>query len=157
MALSRQKWNSIIIIASLMMISVLTLLQNKTEKLPDDVMPLFDPQMPLVQLHTTQAWLSIQNKQNTCSDNVLNCEKWVNAWQQIMISALAYEPPHSSQPITIKMVIEGVDTSQNWLLFHDEGLLQSPGLNWYQVPPSQRKDLLPVLDLTQSTPSQHKH
>ena len=88
MALSRKKWNTIIILASAMMIAVLTFLDSKTTQLPADVMPLFDSELPLKQLQiNAQSFVNNQGLWQ-CSDNVLNCKQWVAAWKSIAISAL---------------------------------------------------------------------
>lgn len=56
MALSRKNWNYIIIGASVFMIAVLSFIDNKTAQVPDTTVALFDPQLPLVQLHLDDIW-----------------------------------------------------------------------------------------------------
>jgi hypothetical protein len=147
MALSRKKWNYIIIIASVLMISVLSFITSKTSDMPDNALPLFDDALPLKQLQLNSQWLQHKQGQWHCADTVLNCQQWAKAWQDIVISALKDEPIHTSTPIKITFSVEAVDEPQVWLLFADEGLLQSPSFNWYQIPPSLRADLLPVIQL----------
>lgn len=147
MALSRKKWNTIIILASAMMIAVLTFIDSKTTQLPADAMPLFDSELPLKQLQiNAQSFVNNQGLWQ-CSDNVLNCKQWVAAWKSIAISALKTEPVHTSSAIKIILSIENIDEAQVWLLFAEEGLLQSPSFNWYQIPPSLRTDLLPIVNV----------
>lgn len=147
MALSRKKWNTIIILITAMMIAVLSFINSKTEQVPADAMPLFDSALPLKQLHINSQWLAnIQGKWQ-CSDDVLNCQRWTEAWQSISISALQVEPIHTSEPIKVTFTIANIDEPQVWLLLTDEGLLQSPGFNWYKIPPSLRADLLPIVNV----------
>ncbi|MCL1142762.1 hypothetical protein [Shewanella gaetbuli] len=147
MALSRKKWNTIIIIASAMMIAVLSFINQKTEHMPTDVMPLFDSNLPLKQLQISNQWFASSQQKSQCSNDVLNCQNWVDAWQNITVSAIQTEPVHRSIPIKITLVIGNIDQPQVWLLFVDEGLLQSPGFNWYVIPPSMRADLIPIVNV----------
>ncbi|MGZ9899833.1 hypothetical protein [Shewanella gaetbuli] len=147
MALSRKKWNTIIIIASAMMIAVLSFINQKTEHMPTDVMPLFDSNLPLKQLQISNQWFASSQHNWQCSNDVLNCQNWVDAWQNITVSAIQTEPVHRSIPIKITLVIGNIDQPQVWLLFVDEGLLQSPGFNWYVIPPSMRADLIPIVNV----------
>ncbi|WP_434927780.1 hypothetical protein [Shewanella sp. HL-SH2] len=147
MALSRKKWNTIIILVTAMMIAVLSFINSKTEQVPTDAMPLFDSTLPLKQLHINNQWLADSNGQWQCSDDVLNCLQWTEAWQNIAVSALQIEPIHTSEPIKITFAIANIDEPQVWLLFTEEGLLQSPGFNWYKIPPSLRADLLPIVNV----------
>ncbi|UJF22349.1 hypothetical protein [Shewanella sp. OMA3-2] len=145
MALSRKKWNTIIILVTAIMITVLSFINSKTEQVPVDAMPLFDSSLPLKQLHINKQWLADSQGQWQCSDGVLNCQKWAAAWQNIAITALQVDPIHTSKPIKVAFAIANIDEPLVWQLFTEEGLLLSPGGNWYKIPPSLRADLLPII------------
>ncbi|QIR15950.1 hypothetical protein [Shewanella aestuarii] len=98
MALSRKKWNYIIIIASVMMISVLSFITNKTSDMPNSALPLFDEALPLKQLQLNSQWLQHKQGNWRCAETVLNCQQWAQAWQNLVISALKDEPVHTSPP-----------------------------------------------------------
>ncbi|MCT8988402.1 hypothetical protein [Shewanella phaeophyticola] len=152
MALSRKNWNYIIIAASVFMISVLSFIDDKTANVPDDVVALFDPQLPLVQLHLDDIWLSKKEDKWWCHEQVLNCQQWAQAWQNINVSPLTVEPEHGSNEQIVTIAISNIHTAQQWRYFPDDGLLRSSNQNWYQVPPSLRAELQPVLNV----PSQSK-
>ena len=145
MALSRKKWNYIIMGASLFMIAVLSLINDKAANVPSDTTPLFDQQLPLKQLQLNDHWLSLHNDQWQCQQQVLNCQKWVQAWRTIRVSPLNTTPPHSNKMQTLTITIDNVQNPQVWRYYPREGLLQSSNKNWYQVPPSLRAELQPIL------------
>lgn len=145
MALSRKNWNYIIIGASVFMISVLSFINDKTANIPDDAVALFDPQLPLMQLHLDNMWLSKKGDHWWCHDRVINCQQWAQAWQNISVSPLATQPEHSSREQTLTIAINNIHTAQQWRYFPEDGLLQSSNLNWYQIPPSLRAGLQPIL------------
>ncbi|MCJ8301484.1 hypothetical protein [Shewanella sp.] len=154
MALSRKKWNNIIILASIMMISILTLLDKKTAKLPDDAQPLFDDNSPLVQLQLDTLWLNKGSKAWQCHPDVLNCQSWAKAWSEIHLSALGQDidfpatidedtDKHGAQRVVIQ--IADKQQPQLWQFYPIQGLLESPAKNWYLIPPSQREALSPII------------
>ncbi|AZG71350.1 hypothetical protein [Shewanella livingstonensis] len=145
MALSRKNWNYIIIGASVFMIAVLSFINDKTANAPDDAVALFDSQLPLKQLHLDDIWLSLQDGQWQCHAQVLNCQQWAQSWQNISVSPLQKQPEHSLKEQTLTIAINNVHTAQQWRYFPNEGLLQSSNQNWYQVPPSLRANLQPIL------------
>ncbi|WP_445773115.1 hypothetical protein [Shewanella sp.] len=145
MALSRKNWNYIIIGASVFMIAVLSFIDNKTAQVPDTTVALFDPQLPLVQLHLDDIWLSKKGDEWWCHEQVLNCQQWAQAWQTISVSPLTAQPKHGDNEQILTIAISNIHTAQQWRYFPDEGLLLSSSQNWYQVPPSLRADLQPVL------------
>ncbi|NRB22336.1 hypothetical protein [Shewanella sp.] len=154
MALSRKKWNNIIILASIMMISILTLLDKQTAKLPDDAQPLFDDNSPLVQLQLDTLWLNKGSKVWQCHPDVLNCQSWAKAWSEIHLSALAQSidfpaaiDDHLNKPRAQRLVIQIADKQQPqlWQFYPKQGLLESPAENWYLIPPSQREALSPII------------
>lgn len=151
MALSRKKWNNIIIIASIIMISTLTFLDNKTS-IPSDASPLFDNDSPLAQLQLGDLWLHQQNNGHwQCHQQVLNCAQWGEAWSQVKVSAITAPEPITdikSQPLVIK--IDNHPQAQTWQYIAEYGLLASPAGNWYEIPPSLRSDLYPVIDATKN-------
>lgn len=153
MALSRRKWNNIIIIACLMMIGTLTILDNHTNKLPDDALPLFDDSTQLTQLQLENDWLHQGNAGWQCAEQVLNCEQWAKAWENLKVSALTYTPELFSQPRELLLQVRSAaapssQDTQVWLLFSEQGLLKSPANNWYEIPPSLRNDLQPIISAT---------
>ncbi|EDQ02457.1 hypothetical protein [Shewanella benthica] len=154
MALSRKKWNNIIILASIMMISILTLLKNKTATLPDDALPLFDNNSSLVQLQLDTLWLNKGSKAWQCHPDILNCQSWAKAWSEIHLSALGQDiniltaieddiDKHSAQRVVIQ--IADKQQPQLWQFYPKQGLLESPAKNWYLIPPSQREALSPII------------
>ncbi|SQH74677.1 conserved protein of unknown function [Shewanella benthica] len=154
MALSRKKWNNIIILASIMMISILTLLKNKTATLPDDARPLFDNNSSLVQLQLDTLWLNKGSKAWQCHPDILNCQSWAKAWSEIHLSALGQDidilaaidddiDKHSAQRVVIQ--IADKQQPQLWQFYPKQGLLESPAKNWYLIPPSQREALSPII------------
>ncbi len=150
MALSRKKWNSIIIIASLLMIGTLSLLDNQTQSLPEDVLPLFNDDTPLAQLQLQQdnrtLWLRQLNGQWQCETTVLNCDQWASAWQQIKVSLLESVEEINDQSISITIKTTNNNQALQWQYYPKMGLLQSSANNWYHIPPSLRSHLLPVVD-----------
>lgn len=148
MALPRKKWNNIIIIAAIAMISILTFLDKKTAQLPDDASALFDESAPLAQLQFDGVWL---NRTDIAADwqcdlKVLNCQQWAEAWQQVKISPIATpESPISATPKKLIIQIQAHSQAQVWQYITEYGLLSSPAGNWYEIPPSLRGALLPVI------------
>ncbi|MBO1897887.1 hypothetical protein HNW13_019285 [Shewanella sp. BF02_Schw] len=145
MALSRKNWNYIIIGASVFMIAVLSFINDKTANVPDDTVPLFDPQLPLKQLQLDGIWLSQQDGRWQCHSQVLNCQQWALSWQNISVSPLKKQPEHSLKEQALSIAIDNMQTTQLWRYFPNEGLLQSSSQNWYLVPPSLRAGLQPIL------------
>ncbi|MCE9686182.1 hypothetical protein LZP73_08120 [Shewanella sp. AS16] len=145
MAFTRRQWNNIIIIASIVMVAVLSFLQSKTGQMPADTRPLFDDAAPLAQLQLDGLWLQRRATGWQCDPQVLNCEQWANAWQAVSISALEGTPTVGGEPRELLIQIAGIPQSQLWLYFPASGLLKSPAGNWYQIPPSLRETLQPIL------------
>ncbi len=145
MALSRKKWNSIIIVASILMISVLTVIEKNSQQTPLQTQALFDHAAPLSQLQYGELWLQKSQSGWRCSSEVLNCLEWANAWQQVHISALSEKPETAEEAIELVIQIDDLDDAQLWILFKQQGLLKSPSGNWYQVPPSLREGLTPII------------
>ncbi|MBR9728634.1 hypothetical protein ACFOD0_10805 [Shewanella intestini] len=152
MALSRKKWNNIIIAASVIMISLLSYLDRKTQQLPDDALPLFDDASPIAQLQLNNVWLKHQpnnaSKQWQCATTVLNCQLWAQAWQQIYVSPLSQAPQLTDTPKELLIQVTSSPQVQRWQFFVRHGLLKSASGNWYQIPPSLRDNLLPIIDLS---------
>lgn len=146
MALTRKQWNNIIIAASVFMVAILSLLQHKTGQMPEAAQALFDDATPLSQLQLDGIWLQKRNHNWDCDNIVLNCHEWANAWRNITISAVAGTPTTDSTPQEVVIQVEGVQESQVWLYFASNGLLKSSAGNWYQIPPSLRPALQPILD-----------
>ena len=146
MALSQRGRNNIIIIVSAFMIGILTLLNHYIQRSPSNSEPLFDTAHPLTQLQLAGVWMA-QNEagQWQCDERVLNCTKWVNNWQQLSVSALATAQTVAESPQELLLQI-GQQQSQVWLLFPASGLLKSTAGNWYQIPPSVREGLQPLLN-----------
>lgn len=145
MALSRKKWNTIIIVASVLMISVLTVIEKNSQQTPLHTQALFDKAALLSQLQYGEHWLQKRQSGWQCSSNVLNCLEWANAWQQVHISALTDKPETAGEPIELVIQVDDLDDAQLWVLFQQQGLLKSPAGNWYQVPPSLREALKPII------------
>lgn len=148
MALSRKKWNNIIIIAAIVMISVLTFLDEKTAQLPEDASALFDDSAPLAQLQLNGVWLNRTDVTANwqCDLKVLNCQQWAEAWQQVKISPIATpEAPISATPKKLVIQIQSHPQAQVWQYISEYGLLSSPAGNWYEIPPSLRSALQPVI------------
>ena len=152
MALSRKKWNNIIIFSTLMMIAILTLLDDKTADLPSDAHPLFDEQSPLAQLQVNELWLS-KGSQWQCHESVLNCQVWANAWSQIQLSPVAdqqalFEHDNADKPLEVTILIANNNQGQTWDWYQNLGLLRSSANNWYLIPPSLREALNPIIKIT---------
>ncbi|GIU25344.1 hypothetical protein L2719_10545 [Shewanella schlegeliana] len=145
MALSRKKWNTIIILASILMISVLTVIERNSQQTPMQTQALFDKSAPLSQLQYGEFWLQKRQSGWQCSERVLNCLEWANAWEQVHISALADKPETSGEPIELVIQVEDLIDAQLWIMFSEQGLLKSPAGNWYQIPPSLRESLKPII------------
>lgn len=145
MALSRKKWNTIIILASILMISVLTVIERNSQQTPMQTQALFDRSAPLSQLQFGEHWLQKRQSGWQCSAKVLNCLEWANAWEQVHISALVDKPEAVGEPVELVIQIDDLDDAQLWIMFTEQGLLKSPAGNWYQVPPSLREALSPIL------------
>ncbi|CAM4067606.1 MULTISPECIES: hypothetical protein [Shewanella] len=147
MALTRRKWNNIIIFASIAMVAILTFLDRQRQTIPDDAQPLFDQQAPLAQLQYDDLWLAEQGFGWQCDPQVLNCRQWAEAWGGILVSPIAKPTDLSTQAHELVLQIRDIETPQLWLFYPGEGLLSSPAGNWYQVPPSLRPQLAPILKL----------
>ncbi|MCG9729009.1 hypothetical protein L1D44_04010 [Shewanella sp. Isolate13] len=145
MALSRKKWNTIIILASILMISVLTVIERNSQQTPMQTQALFDKSAPLSQLQYGELWLQKRQSGWQCSSRVLNCLEWANAWQQVHISALTDKPETSGEPIELVIQVDDLIDAQLWIMFSEQGLLKSPSGNWYQIPPSLRESLKPIV------------
>ena len=147
MSLNRRKINNFIIFLCLLMISVLMLLEKYRKAAPEEANPLFSNEFPLVQLELMDHWMHKGKNQWICSEKILNCHQWVQAWQEIQISALNFEPELSSKPQVLSMEINNIPTTQTWFYFDKEGLLKSPTQHWYQVPPRLREGLIPIISI----------
>ncbi|MCF1439050.1 MAG: hypothetical protein LPD71_09980 [Shewanella sp.] len=148
MAMSRRKWNNIIIIACLIMIGTLTILDNRNKKLPDDALPLFSAENRLTQLQWNDHWLNKDQSGWQCSEQVLNCAQWVHAWEALKVSALTQQPELLSAPQELMLQVSSADSTLVWQFYPQQGLLQSPAGNWYEIPPSLRHNLQPVIGAT---------
>ncbi|MGS0674121.1 hypothetical protein [Shewanella sp. 0m-4] len=145
MAFSRKKWNTIIILASILMISVLTVIDDNSKITPLQTQALFDKAAPLSQLQYGELWLQKRQSGWQCSSEVLNCLEWSNAWEQVHISALTDNPETSGEPIELVIQVDDLIDAQLWILFSEQGLLKSPAGNWYQIPASLRESLIPIV------------
>lgn len=147
---TRRKWNNIIIIVSILMIGTLTLLDRKTSQLPTDSSPLFDSVSMLEQLEFPDVWLNHSTQGWRCHRKVLNCQQWGEAWQNIQLSPIAMNRligiEETPIPITIK--ISNQSQIQSWLWYPKAGLLVTAADNLYQIPPSQRNKLHPILSIS---------
>ncbi|MCL1075620.1 hypothetical protein [Shewanella dokdonensis] len=148
MALTRKQWNNILIIASVVMVGLLTLLNKHTHDTPKETVPLFDEQAQLAQLQLAGVWMARDSKGEwQCDDKVLNCQPWVNSWLHIRVSALLDAPKLDAAAKPQELLLQLTDReAQIWLLFADSGLLKSAAGNWYQIPPSLRTSLQPLLN-----------
>lgn len=146
MALSRKKWNNIIIFASVAMVAILTFLDRETPSLPDDAQPLFDKAAPLHQLQYDDVWLSQGGFSWQCAPQILNCSQWSDAWSTILVSPINKLIPPESPPHELVIQITNIATPQVWVIYPEEGLLKSPAGNWYQIPPSLRGALVPIIN-----------
>lgn len=146
MALSRKKWNNIIIIASILMVSVLTVLNEHTGDVPVESQSLFDDSAMLSQLQLGELWLQKRRSGWQCDVRVLNCLGWANAWKEIQVSPLNGIPETVNSPIEVIIQIEGIAAPQLWVFFAEQGLLKSPAGNWYLVPPGLREALQPIIN-----------
>ncbi|MCE9680421.1 hypothetical protein LZP69_14780 [Shewanella sp. AS1] len=157
MALSRKKWNNIIIFASVAMMAILTLLDGEAPSLPEDAQPLFDKAAPLYQLQYDNLWLSQGGFSWQCEPSILNCDSWADAWSEIQVSPIDKLIPPESRPHELVIQIQEFKTPQIWLLYPQEGLLKSPSDNWYLIPPSLRDGLKPVIDANTDTNTNTKN
>ncbi|WP_394202756.1 hypothetical protein [Shewanella waksmanii] len=146
---SKRKWNNIIIIASIIMVSVLTLLDRKTAKLPDNAVALFDKSAPLTQLQFDDYWLDGGGFRWQCDERVLNCQQWAEAWKQVMISPQGFPPAVESTPHQLQIQVDDIKEPQSWWFYAAEGYLKSPAGNWYLIPPSLRQPLSPIISAGQ--------
>ncbi|MBB1268433.1 hypothetical protein [Shewanella sp. SR44-3] len=147
MALARKQWNNILIAASVFMIAVLSFMDKQTEDIPSDTSALFDEHNKLAQLQLSGIWMSHSQGEWRCDESVLNCHQWTQAWANVQVSPIAPPPALNYKPQELLLAIEHSTEPQVWLLYSHEGLLKSPANNWYQVPPSLRKNLDPILSL----------
>ncbi|MCL1067302.1 hypothetical protein L2735_10850 [Shewanella olleyana] len=148
MALSRKKWNNILIIACVFMVAVLTFIDSKTNKMPDDAHALFDEQNQLTQLQFSGIWLNKSDSTWGCKETVLNCQPLAKAWSELAISAINMTEEELEQlptPLSLSIAINHQQQAQHWQYYPQQGLLQSAAENWYQIPPSLRSDLIPVI------------
>lgn len=147
MALSRRGRNNIIIIVSAFMIGILTLLNHYIQQSPSNSEPLFDAAHPLTQLQLAGVWMALDDRGAwQCDERVLNCEHWVTNWQQLRVSVLATaQTAPVERPEELLLQI-GQQQSQVWSLYPASGLLKSTAGNWYQIPPSLREGLQPLLN-----------
>ncbi|MCL1038786.1 hypothetical protein L2750_16780 [Shewanella submarina] len=145
MAMSRRKWNNIIIIACLMMIGTLTILDNRTKQLPEDALSLFDDNAPLTQLQMQGEWLNKGESGWQCASQVLNCAEWSKAWAELKVSALAQSPELFSSPKELMIQVATSPDGLVWQFYPEQGLLKSASGNWYEIPPSLRHDLEPII------------
>lgn len=146
MALSRKKWNNIIIFTSITMVAILTFLDRETQTLPDDAKPLFDQAAPLYQLQYDNLWLSQGGFSWQCDPSILNCDSWAEAWSHILVSPIEKLIAPESPVHELVIQVKDIATPQLWLFYPEQGLLKSPGGNWYQIPPSLRSALVPVIN-----------
>ncbi len=148
MALSRKKWNNILIIACVFMVAVLTFIDSKTNKMPDDAHVLFDDSNQLTQLQLNGVWLNKSNGIWRCADSVLNCQSLATAWEALMVSPVqmtAGEIQSLPAYVTLSIAINHQQQAQHWQYYPQAGYLQSTSQNWYQIPPSLRSELEPVI------------
>ncbi|MCL1124386.1 hypothetical protein [Shewanella surugensis] len=150
MGFSRKKWNNIIIIASLVMVSVLSLIDDDSSKQsgpqPSSAQTLFDDAMPLVGLKLGTIKFEKVQTQWHCSPSVFNCQEWAETWKKLSIISLKKAPKITATPQQVTLYIDGFSTPQVWLLLSKEGLLKSPKGNWYKIPAQSHAHLLPQLD-----------
>ncbi len=136
-----------------MMISILTLLDDKTAQLPDDAYPLFDENSPLAQLQMNELWLNKGSSSWQCHPKILNCQVWANAWSEIQLSPQAdqqalFDHASADTPKELIIVIANNEQAQSWNWYKKLGLLKSPANNWYLIPPSQREALSPITKIS---------
>lgn len=129
------------------MISVLTFLNDKTAKIPEDAVPLFDENSPLTQLQLDDLWLNKGSVNWQCHPQILNCPSWADAWNRIHLSPLhqVFDDGELGQSQKVVIQIANNAQPQQWRFFAKSGLLESPAKNWYQIPPSQREALIPII------------
>ncbi len=152
MALTRKQWNNIIILASILMVSVLTLLDKRMNSVPD-THELFDSNTELQQLQLGGIWLAqAANGQWQCDPKVLNCADWSQAWLSIRVSPLASKPEltQDERPRELLLKVSGAAEPQLWLFYPHQGLLKSAAGNWYLIPPSLRSGVVPLLSVSTS-------
>lgn len=142
MALSRRKWNNIIMLSCIVMIASLSFLDERQQD-TSQPQPLFSTELPLTQLQYNQHWFTA-NEQYQCDEFVTDCLSWINAWQQLQVSPITLSQPPLESPQEISFTIANQD-SQIWLLYAHKGMLKSSSGNWYLIPPSLRHDLLPKI------------
>lgn len=132
------------------MVSVLSVIYDKTERpqiaTSQQTIPLFDDTLALKQLEI-EAILFTKIKQGWhCSAHVSNCDAWVETWQNLRITPLPSAPELTEKAQEIVFYIEGFQAPQIWQLFAKQHILKSPQNNWYQVPSTPNKQLLPKID-----------
>ena len=148
MALSRKKWNNILIIACVFMVAVLTFIDSKTNKMPEDAHALFDEQNQLTRLQFNGIWLNQSDSGWICETSVLNCQSLATAWSELVISVVDISTEELNtlpSPLVLSIAINHQSQAQHWQYYPEQGLLQSAAENWYQIPPSLRSKLVPVI------------
>lgn len=148
MGFSRKKWNNIIIIACLVMVSVLTLIYDDKRITSTHSSAasttLFDDSTPLVKLKIGVSEFEKKQNQWQCSPNVMNCHEWAESWARLHITPLGtFERIAPAQTVTI--YIAGFSTPQNWSFSPQAGVLTSPKNNQYTIPVDIRNHLFPQL------------
>lgn len=126
------------------MISVLTLIEDNRHQKTLHTQALFDNAAPLSQLQIGDLWLQKHQSGWRCSATVRNCLEWAHAWEKLHISALTERPETEGEPQEVVIQIADIDTALLWFLFDKQGLLKSPTGNWYLIPASLRKSLIPI-------------
>ena len=127
------------------MISVLTVVEDNRHQPTMQTQALFDQSAPLSQLQLGNYWLQKRQSGWQCSEEVLNCLEWANAWNEVHISALAEQPETAGEPAELVIQIADIESAQVWVLFSSQGLLKSPAGNWDLIPASLREQLTPII------------
>ncbi|WP_133405360.1 hypothetical protein [Parashewanella tropica] len=143
MALTRKQWNNIIILASAAMIGTLTLLHNKTEKVPEGALPLFDQHTALQQLQLGDYTLIHEDNHWRCMPSFDQCQTWRQAWHQLRISPIASPTLSDDQHERLTIIVKQSPQPLQWRYYIADGLLQSASGQWYKIPPSLQHSLLP--------------
>lgn len=144
MPLSRQKFNNIIILFCLILISLLMLLEKGRQAVPSETQSLFNNEFSLSQLQVNKLWMKLEKHNFQCSKQVINCQQWITTWQNLQVSPLIDEPEIHSPSSLLTLQVTNVPAAQLWLLYPTQGLLKSSLNHWYHIPPSLRENLLPI-------------